>query len=45
MPIAVCIVQLPEGLSVEGRGTNKKAARANACQKAMKVYDNQKTID
>ena len=34
--IAICQVQLPNGNQFEGRGTNKKLAKADACRKAMK---------
>ncbi len=44
-PIAICVVQLPEGTQVEGRGTNNRKAKADACQKAMKAYENHEYID
>ncbi|CAF3752172.1 unnamed protein product [Rotaria sp. Silwood1] len=35
-PMAVCIVQMLDGAQFEGRGLNKKIAKANACREAMK---------
>jgi len=43
-PIAICIVESPKGALFEGRGTNKKIAKADACRKAMKAEKNQEDI-
>lgn len=39
-PITICTVQLPGEAQVEGRGTNNKKAKADACRKAMKAHEN-----
>lgn len=44
-PIAICIVQLPEGAQVEGRGTNNRKAKADACRKAMKAHEDHAHTD
>ena len=43
--MAVCMVQLPNRAQVEGRGTNKRKAKADACRKAMKAHENHEYID
>ncbi|CAF4406681.1 unnamed protein product, partial [Adineta steineri] len=42
-PMAVCIVQMPNGIVFEGRGTNKNKAKFDACRKAMKQSADQQT--
>ncbi|CAF3393836.1 unnamed protein product [Rotaria socialis] len=42
--MAVCIVQMPNGSLFEGRGVNKKLAKANACRQAMKQQQHNENI-
>ncbi|CAF2139709.1 unnamed protein product [Rotaria magnacalcarata] len=42
--IAVCIVQMPNGSLFEGRGVNKKLAKAHACRQAMKQHQHNENM-